>query len=216
MFINIHTHVSRETELEIVNLFPEDAVEMNPETYYSIGIHPWNVTKIDVKKQVDLLRKIASRENVFAVGEIGWDKLNPDFELQKQVFEKQAEIAVTLRKPMIIHCVKAYSELLEFLNKGTLKVPVIIHRYSGNIEIAGQLIRLGAYLSFGHELFHTGSKTPDVFKSIPLDRLFLETDDSDKTILEIYLKASELSGLTVDEIDRGISVNFLKCINTCF
>ena len=177
--INIHTHNKQSKGIALINLFPEDIGEIEETKFYSAGIHPWKVSEIDIDKQIEIVKRTATLKNILAIGEIGLDKLHPDFELQKAVFLKQIDIAKDVRKPIIIHCVKAYSELLEILKKETLKIPIIIHRYSGNITIAGELLKFGCYLSFGHELFNTKSKTPKVFKKIPLDYLFLETDDAE-------------------------------------
>jgi TatD DNase family protein len=213
MYINIHTHQTVENNFAIINLFPEDIKDMLPEKYYSAGIHPWHVTKINSEEQLLIIEKAASFKNVLAVGEIGLDKLKPEFELQNLVFNKQVCIANNHQKPIIIHCVKAYAELLELLKAGTIKVPVIIHRYSGNKTTAEQLIRFDCYLSFGHELFHTNSKTPHVFRSLPMDRIFLETDDSEKTIQAIYQKASDIKELSLKDISESVRINFQTCFN---
>ena len=194
-----------------MNLFPEDIKTINPTGFYSIGIHPWNVSKNNIDKQLKILSETAQKENILAIGEIGLDKLHPEFDLQKTVFLKQINIAKTLNKPIIVHCVKAFSELLEILKTEKLKIPVIVHRYSGNITVAKQLLKFGYYLSFGHELFNSQSKVPKVFKKIPLENIFLETDDAEITIEEVYEKAAEIKSVSVTEISEKIRSNFKNC-----
>jgi len=210
-FIDIHTHNLLKTGFSLINIFPEDVEKIKNDKFYSVGIHPWNVSKVNLEKQLSIVKKSASLKNVLAVGEIGADKLHPDFILQKEVFVKQLNIAKQLKKPAIIHCVKAYSDLLEILKKEKPEIPVIIHRYSGNSTTAGELLKFNCYFSFGHELFNEKSKVPKVFKKIPLETVFLETDDAAKDIKEIYMKAAELKEISLEKIKLTIFENFQKC-----
>ncbi|MCF6366654.1 MAG: TatD family hydrolase [Bacteroidales bacterium] len=212
-FINIHTHIISENKYSIHNLFPEDAEQIKEGLLYSIGIHPWEVKKGDIKKQIRIVETVAMKKNIQAIGEIGLDRLRDNFDLQKDVFLKQIIIAKEQSKPVIIHCVKAFSELLEILKKEKLNIPIIIHRYSGNKTIADELIKHGCYLSFGHELFNRKSKVQRIFKSISLKHIFLETDDSEVTIEEIYKKAAEIQKTDVEEIQKTIFSNFNNCFN---
>ena len=209
--INIHTHNHNTNTISVINLFPEDVDKIVPDKLYSVGIHPWNVTKINITEQLQTVAETVQKKNVIAVGEIGFDKLHPEFDLQKEVFFKQIKIAEENGKAIIVHCVKAFSELLEILKKEKPTVPIIVHRYSGNITLAEQLIKFGCYLSFGHELFNEKSKTPKVFKKIPLKNFFLETDDADIHISEVYQKAAELKNITDKDITEAVFSNFNNC-----
>ncbi|MCF6184653.1 MAG: TatD family hydrolase [Bacteroidales bacterium] len=208
LFIDIHTHNKIQKNFALINLFPDDISEISETKFYSAGIHPWEVTKINIPKQLFVIENAVKLKNIIAVGEIGLDKLRPDFELQKDVFLKQLHIAATYKKPLIIHCVKAYFELLEILKKENLSIPIIIHRYSGNITIAAELIKFGCFFSFGHELFNEKSKTPKVFKKIPVKNIFLETDDADISIEKVYEKAAEIKEVSTEEISEYILSNF--------
>jgi len=209
--INIHTHNHYTNTVSVINVFPEDVDSIVPEKFYSTGIHPWNVTKINIPEQLQIVSETVKKENIIAVGEIGLDKLHPEFDLQKETFLEQIKIAEETGKAIIVHCVKAFSELLEILKKEKPTVALIVHRYSGNITIAEQLIKLGCYLSFGHELFNEKSKTPKVFKKIPLKNIFLETDDADIHISAVYQKAAELKVVPVELITAAVFSNFKTC-----
>ena len=212
-FVNIHTHKESKLRFALTNIFPEDAQKIEENKYYSIGIHPWEVTNVDIDKQLNIVKELAEKKNVLAIGEIGLDKYRENFDLQKKVFLKQVQIAKEYNKPIIVHCVKAYSELLEILKTKIQKVPVIIHRYSGNKTIADELIKFGCFLSFGHELFNEKSKAPRVFKKIPLENIFLETDDSEIDIKEIYQKASDIRAIDIEDVQNAVFSNFNKCFN---
>jgi TatD DNase family protein len=214
MYINIHTHQFHEGEFEVLNLFPEEVGMIVQERYYSLGIHPWDVIPPEMELQLKLIEAFSNYDNVIAIGEIGLDKLKPNFELQTDIFEKQIDIAVEIEKPIIVHCVKAYSELLEILNRKELPVPMIIHRYSGNKTIAEQLIKKGCYLSFGHELFKDRSKVPSVFRSIENEHIFFETVDSELDIKTIYYKGAEIKGIKPEELILLIERNFSVCFES--
>ncbi|NOZ36235.1 MAG: TatD family hydrolase [Chlorobi bacterium] len=207
-FINIHTHNHNTNAVSVINLFPEDVDNVIPEKFYSVGIHPWNVSKINVSAQLQIISEIVTKENVIAVGEIGLDKLHPEFDLQKEIFLKQLYIAEELKKPVIVHCVKAFSELLEILKDEKQTVPIIIHRYSGNITIAEQLLKYGCYFSFGYDLFNSKSKVMKVFKKIPKENIFLETDDAYISIENVYQKAAEIKEISIKNISEYILSNF--------
>jgi len=209
-FVNIHTHNFNDTGLSIINLFPEDIKKVKENKFYSAGIHPWKVGNTDIYKQLQQIDRISKQENILAVGETGLDKLRPEFSLQKDVFLKQIKIAETVRKPIIVHCVKAYSELTEIIKKENIQVPVIIHRYSGNITIARQLIKFGCYFSFGHELCNTKSKTPGIFNRIPVENIFLETDDAETNIKDIYKTAAEIKSVDTKHLAVIVMKNFKK------
>ena len=84
-----------------------------------------------------------------AIGEAGFDKLRgPSPELQRKVFEEQVAISEELKKPVVIHCVRAWDELLAVHKKLKPKMPWLIHGFRGNTELAAQLLSKGMYLSF--------------------------------------------------------------------
>ncbi len=207
-FINIHTHNHNANAVSVINLFPEDVDNIIPEKFYSVGIHPWNISNFNVPEQLQIISETIQKENIIAVGEIGLDKLHPEFGLQKKFFLKQIHIAEKFKKPVIVHCVKAFSELLEIMKDKKPTVPIIIHRYSGNITIAEQLLKYGCYFSFGHELFNSKSKVMKVFKKIPTENIFLETDDTDISIENIYQKAAEIKESSIKNISEYILSNF--------
>jgi len=208
--INIHTHNKKYNNNCIINLFPNETNCIEDNKFYSIGIHPWDVAKVDISKQLEVIEEYSHKKNILAIGEIGLDKYHDNFELQKKIFLQQIEIANSIDKPIIVHFVKAYSELLEILKTNIIKVPIIIHRYSANKTIAKELIKFGCFLSFGHELFNSKSKVQRVFKQQPLENIFLETDDSEISIEDIYKKASEIKDIEIKLLQESIVYNFVQ------
>ena len=207
-YLNIHTHkISKnENTISLLNVFPNNIPEIDKKQYYSIGIHPWYVSENTKKEHLGIVEKFLQKENFIACGEIGLDKNYPNFNLQKEIFIEQLKLAQNADKPVIIHNVKSSSEILSIIKKNKVSVPKIIHRYGGNITTARQFAQSGFYLSFGHALFNDKSKTKKVFTKLPLNNIFLETDDSEKSIEEIYKKAFSLR----DEDSRKVKISLLQ------
>lgn len=206
MFINIHTHSQIfDAHLELVNLFLEQNDRVK---YYSYGIHPWNVDT-NYKDDLEHLKEIAQEKGCLAIGECGLDKASDvDFELQEKVFTEQVKIANKLKKPLIIHCVKAFNELINCLNHNNNQVPVIIHGFNNNENIARVLNTEGYYFSFGKALLGYESNAAKAIKTVGRKRFFLETDDKDLSIKYVYLKAGELLGVNDEIIQMQIEANF--------
>ncbi|WP_277631928.1 TatD family hydrolase [Avrilella dinanensis] len=193
MWINIHTHRPEKERniFEIVNKFPEDNI--SEEEYFSVGIHPWYINE-NWQKQLDLVREKIALKNCLAVGECGLDKLSKiPIEIQKEVFIHQLDIAQTLNKPLIIHCVRAYQELMEICSAKKINIPVVIHGFAKNTPLANQLLQKGFYLSFGKMLLHSPN-LQETFVNCPENRLFFETDNAEIDIQSIYRMAKKLKG----------------------
>jgi len=130
----------------------------------------------------EALRKLAAHPKVVGIGECGLDyyrdKRQETRDKQKEIFEAQIDIAKELKKPLIIHCRDAFSDLIEILSPATHYLPPnpgVVHFFSGTVEDAKHLADLGFYFGFGGVVtFAKGYY--DVVRSIPLDRIVLETD----------------------------------------
>ncbi|MFK8282276.1 TatD family hydrolase [Capnocytophaga cynodegmi] len=190
-FLDIHSHKQKSSPDTIVirNEYPFTA---DTTDLFSVGIHPWYLE--DWNEQWNILVNVAEHPNCVAIGECGLDKnISESLELQKIIFEKHIELSESLKKPLIIHCVKSYSELISCKKKFRPRQMWILHGFNKNQSVCDMLLREGIYLSFGKELL-TNEKLQNVFKKIPQGSYFFETDNSDIDISEIYHKARELKG----------------------
>ncbi len=212
MFINTHTHSQLyDATVELVNLNIESGEKTN---YYSYGIHPWHIEKDTYLNQLRRLEIKANEKRCIAIGECGLDKLSKvDFNLQEKVFVEQIRIANHYKKPLVIHCVKAFNELINCLNLNNNEVPVMIHGFNNNENIARVLLDHGCYFSFGKALLGYESNAAKAIKSIGRKNFFLETDDSDFSIKYIYKKASELLGIEEEILQQQIKSNFENVFN---
>ncbi|MFC0777389.1 TatD family hydrolase [Flavobacterium sp. HJSW_4] len=207
-YFNFHTHqfTNQSSVLELVNQYPKDFDATIP--FYSIGIHPWYIDENRIDEDLKIIEEKLQTKNCLAIGECGLDKrIEVPFDLQISVFEKQLELAEKFNKPVVIHCVAAFQEVMAIKKKMKIKVPMIIHGFSKNNQLAEQLIAAGFYLSFGKYLL----KNPDlktVFLNVPNDRFFLETDTIQESIKDVYELASEYKKLDIKELQGIISSNY--------
>ena len=182
-YINIHTHhLSKDDGVFFFNNRFGFDKELYTKSYFSIGIHPWDA---DLEFSKIEFENFISHQNCAAIGECGLDNLKGlDLDFQKTIFKFQLNLAVKYKKPVIIHCVKAFDEIVEVCEPFQSKIPLIIHGFNKSEQLAKQLIDKGFYISFGYVIF---KKNDFNFNAICLDNLFLETDNDDKlTIKEIY------------------------------
>jgi TatD DNase family protein len=206
MKYNIHTHGSSGAEnvLEIVNQYPNAFDVAN---YFSIGIHPWYINLDRVEADLAIIEAKLQEPNCLALGECGLDKrIETSLEIQTQIFEKQVILAKKYKKPVILHCVSAYQEVIEIKKRMNIEVPMIIHGFSKNIQVAQSLLDNGFCLSFGKYLLRN-PELASVFEKVPNDKFFLETDTIEETIFEVYAKASEIKNIN---IEIQVEENFLR------
>jgi len=207
VFINTHTHAQLyDAKIEVVNL-PVHAIEKP--NYYSYGLHPWYIKKETCFEELEKLQNLVYEKRCLAVGECGLDKLSTvDFALQQEIFIEQVKIANDVKKPLIIHCVKAFNELINCLNHNDNKVPVVIHGFNNNENIARVMVNEGYYFSFGKALLGYDSNAAKAIINVGRKNFFLETDDADLSIKYVYKKASELLGIDEEIIKQQLQSNF--------
>jgi len=213
-YIDIHNHDSSPGEgVFILNnlMAHEGSLPGNISgIIYSLGIHPWFLNETNHGQLIDFVKQNACDKSIAAIGEAGFDKLRgPAMQLQSRTFAEQAAISEETGKPMIIHCVKAWDELIAAHRKIRPKLPWLIHGFRGKKELAMQLISRNMYLSFWFD-FVLRPESSELFRSIPYDRIFLETDGSGADIRKIYDKVSIDIGSNVEELKNLILLNYCK------
>jgi len=212
-YYNLHTHqfTNQEDVLEVVNQYPQEFDAAIP--FYSIGIHPWYIVEERIDADLAIIESKLKDENCLAIGECGLDKrIEIPMALQQMVFEKQLALAVKYQKPVVIHCVAAFQEVIAIKKQMGISVPVLIHGFSKNKEVAEQLIANGFYISFGKLLLQNAA-LESVFNSIPKERLFLETDTIEEGIQAVYALASNYKKIEIEEMKTIIEANFNTVFN---
>ncbi len=207
-FINLHTHrYSADSEiLEVVNQYPWEFSAQIPQ--YSIGIHPWYIEENHLSSDLQVIQEKLKDEKCLALGECGLDKrIEIPLSVQTKVFQQQIELVQQTMKPVILHCVAAYQEIIALKKEMNIQNPMIVHGFSKNEQVAKSLLDNGFYLSFGKYLL----RNPDlekVFKFVPENHFFLETDTIEESIFQVYQKAAAVKKLTVEQIQQQVAQNF--------
>lgn len=203
MIIDCHTHAPRRREA-IISVAPS---EFRPEEghVYSVGIHPWST---DQPADFSILSEAATHPAVVAIGETGIDRLRgADIALQRKIFEFHIDLSEQLRKPLVLHVVKAVDEILAIHKAKKPRMPWIWHGFRGNRQMAKQISDKGIYLSLGERF------NPQAAEAIPQRLLLLESDESKLTIQEIAARiapfraatAERLLALTGDNLQRAVA-----------
>lgn len=209
-YFNLHTHKYTNTPgtMELVNQYPWEFDVTIPQ--YSIGIHPWYISEERLEQDLAVIAQKLALPECLALGECGLDKrIDIPMPLQTKVFESQIVLAERFQKPLVLHLVAAYQELIEIKNRLAISVPVVLHGFSKNEQTAQQLVANGCYLSFGKYLLRN-PELKSVFLSIPDDRIFLETDTIEETLEEVYTLAASYKGITVAEMQAITTANRLR------
>ena len=185
MILDIHTHNA----------------QTHAQTIDTVGIHPWRTLVGDLA-EVERLAPSAD-----AVGEIGLDyACDVPRKGQMAIFRAQLSLAERLEKPVILHCVRAFEDVIKEVGRHHLKA-VIFHGFIGSVEQAQRVINQGYYLSFGERTFRS-PKSIEALRSTPLSHLFVESDESTTPIEEIYAKIAELRGVSSEELHIATEQNF--------
>jgi TatD DNase family protein len=201
--INIHTHFINQDEFQILQLENNHIVNIN----FSYGIHPNAATLLPSKSQ---FFEYASLPHCLAIGEIGLDKTcGVDFELQSKAFETQALWAEELNLPVILHCVKAWNEMLALKKHINPQQAWIFHGFR-KTTLLQSVLDAGVHISIGTAVLND-VKLQQSIPHIPLNRLFLETDfDERYTIVEVYECVSKLKNISLQDLENQVAENFKK------
>lgn len=212
-FFDIHTHKiamqAGVTSIQSLSLTDDIFLAMPKKKPISIGLHPWHATIDKLELQMKYLAVLARQDNVKLIGECGLDKLKGDkIENQLIILAQQINLAAALNKPLILHCVRSFAELIAIKEKLKVHVPMIIHGFNKNEELGKQLIAKGFLLSFGSVVLKENSEAAKLIKE--LDHFYLETDDSEITIQEIYQAVAEIKNCTIEEVKQIIFAGWKK------
>lgn len=206
MFVNIHTHHNSGNRTTIQSLY-QNFEQVQQSGIYSIGLHPCYLSNANFEELVHWVL----HKNVIAIGECGLDTIcNTDSTQQQLLFAKQIALANELKKPLIIHCVKAWDEALKLLQP--CKVPVVFHGFVKSKELAMQLVSKGYYLSFGKALQQV--RMQKIISVVPIEHILLETDTADISIETVYELAANVFGIEIKTFSLQILNNAVKVFGT--
>lgn len=199
-FFDFHHH-KKNIKNGIYNL---DIEQIPPDFSYSIGIHPKDIDINTIDFQFKWMKSMIFK-SCFAIGECGLDSfVEIDQKIQEDVFLRQIKLANEVKKPIIIHCVRKFYEVISFTKYA--EQPMIIHGFNKKQSVAEDLLKNNFYLSFGKAVLYNLS-LQNTLKTVPVDKIFLETDNDDFNIEELYLKVSEIKGISLENLNKQIVEN---------
>ena len=202
--------------------------EEYPDVYGAVGVHPEELNSYNEEAE-NKIKELLKHKKIIAVGEIGldyyWDK--SQIEKQKEIFERQILIAKQAQKPILVHDREAHLDSFEILKKSNAaETGVVMHCFSGSPEFAQQCINEGFYIALGGVVtFKNAKKVKEVAKTVPLDKLLLETDAPYMTPVPYrgkenqpaYVKfvaeeIAKLRGVSFEEIAEATTANAKKLL----
>lgn len=217
-FINFHDHgsLSAEGVFSIDTIMAHEGREPgnNRGISYTVGAHPWNLDEDNIESLLFRVKDMSSSPNLFGIGETGFDKVKgPELALQERAFEWHAMLAEELKKPLVIHCVRAWPEIVEAKKRLKPSMPWIIHGFKGKKELALQLTDKGFWLSAWVE-WAIRPVSKETLRAMPVERLFLETDGFDIGIEPVYRVVAGYIGIELEQLKRQIFDNFMELVDS--
>lgn len=191
---DFHTH-RLDARDALISVDPRQ-FDPQPGLWYSLGFHPWQQVEALSEEDFGLLEHCARHPQVLAIGEAGMDSLRRgSLETQAAVFTRHLRLADAMKKPLVVHSVRTTRQILDIRQQtGFTGVTLAMHGMRGNANVARTLLEAGCFLSFGIRF------NPAAVLSTPLDRLLIETDDSEDTILDVAAQVAATLNLPIEEV----------------
>lgn len=212
---DIHTHFPRPGIPSIVDVSGRVDFMGVEHEYFTAGLHPKSIAQ-DWERELTDIERLSSLKGFVGVGECGLDKFaDAPRDLQIEVFMAQLLLAQRIMKPVIIHCVRLYSDVMSLIKKTNFKFPAIFHGYNGNPETTTQLLKLpNVHFSFSLSTFSmpetSGAKSLPL---IPSERLFTETDcDRSADIEAVIEKMATIKNVTASSLKETVYKNFMRIV----
>ena len=198
--------------------------EQYPTLYAAVGVHPESSCVLTDAERAQLLTW-AKHPKVVAIGEIGldyyWEKDPKARAVQRELFVTQLNLARAAGLPVCIHDREAHGDTLAILQAVGRDLTGVLHCYSGSLETARELWKLGYYVGIDGPLtFKNAGKLPAIVREAPQDKLLIETDspylapvpkrgkrNEPAYVVHVAAKIAELRGETVEEVARYTTEN---------
>lgn len=210
--LDLHTHRTPDLPGEAVQNLRLPHHTALTDGLYSVGLHPWHLSDDWETGQLPEVERLCTHPAVVALGECGLDKVclkslppglrEAAFIRQIAAFEAHVRLSERVGKPLIIHCVKAFNELVVLHRRHAPHQPWVVHGFRGNAHVAGTLLDEGLYLSFGERY------QAEALRLTPAGRLFAETDESRGSIGDIVAALARDRGTGRESLIRQLQTNY--------
>ncbi len=209
-FINIHCHgLSSEKCIYSYNPGINDLAK---DTLFSVGLHPWSISTnlIENYQLMSEVHQRAQDKNCLMIGESGLDRLRgASLDLQEEFMREHIKISEDLKKPLILHNVRALDLILKLQRQERPLQPWILHDFNGNdIQIA-QISNKNIYVSLGPTFMRENSKISEFVAKVRTERILFETDDDKNlNVKDVYQKYSDLTKISLENLCVQVEKNF--------
>jgi len=192
--------------------------------FTSVGIHPHDASKVE-ERHFELMERLSEHPRVLAIGETGLDYHydNSPREIQREVFRRQLKIAVRRQLPVIVHTREADEDTQQILRQAGVSRGVL-HCFTSSAALARAALDLGFMISFsGIVTFPSAGELAEIARTIPADRLMIETDcpylspvphrgkrNEPAFVVETARFVAETRGITLDQLAFETSENFTR------
>ncbi len=197
--------------------------EKYEQIFAAVGVHPHDATEIN-KDALLRLKSMLTHPKVVALGEIGLDyyRDRSPRDIQRNAFRQQIQLAKQVNKPIIVHDRDAHEEVIQILREEDAhSTGGVLHCFSGDLKMARQCLDLGFYLSFtGTITYPKNDAVREIIKTIPIDRMLVETDcpylspqkfrgkrNEPAYVRYTAERMAEIKGLTIEDVARVTSRN---------
>jgi TatD DNase family protein len=180
---------------------------------YSVGLHPWFADHYSPQEINVILEEFAGDQNMIALGETGLDKsCHIPMQIQQDIFEIHLKNAAKQNKPVVLHCVKAWEEIIE--QTSHFSMTKVLHGYNGSAELTKRLLNHNFLFSIGTAILNPKAKIQSAIQTIPVSSLFCETDTFELHIEEIYTALSDKIHENKVKFKEAVFANFsiLLCL----
>ena len=203
------------------------------ELYAGVGIHPEEIDGFN-ENSCKKLAELAADKKVVAIGEIGldyhWEKDSERRLIQQKIFIEQLDLARQLNLPVCIHSRDAHGDMLKILKSECKNLRGVLHCYSGSLEMAREIWKLGWLIGVDGPLtFKNSAKLPEVIKAAPQEMILIETDapylapvpyrgkrNEPAYVVEVAKKLAEFRGETLSEVAAYTTANAINLYRIYF
>lgn len=206
---NFHRHMPADggvSDDTVLSFSLCDPTEIPTNVYFTIALHPWDSARPDAEQLIEeKLPTLLTHPRCLALGECGLDRLRgATLPVQVELLAQQLSMAKDAQKPLVVHCVRAWSELLTQVQRCGFAGKKAVHGFNGSLALLKQLLAHDWYISVGLDSRGT---LPRAACGIPLDRILLETDASNTPIKDVYKALAKLHGLPLETTQKVVQRN---------
>lgn len=210
-YFDVHTHATSAQVpcVAVQNVAVGRASAPDGGRFYTTGIHPWYYKPERFEQDKYSVLSAMLEPQCLGVGECGLDTLiETPLEVQMEVFRWHIEVSEQVKKPVIVHCVKAFEEVLRLRQMLAPRQRWLIHGFRKNKELARRLLAAGFDLSVGAYALRPKPALIEMIQCVPIDRLHLETDHSGEEIDEVYRAVAQIRNMTEQELMSQMQANW--------